>query len=97
MASVHTVYNLLPHRQTLLHLAAKHLRPECIPLLLAKGADPLALDSDGESALQLACEKSYSDNYMFGQEKRQKTATVRALLAQEGSWLPDWQSACLME
>eukprot|EP00953_Heterococcus_sp_UTEX-ZZ885_P007394 4482-Heterococcus_DN1.PRE.2 len=84
------------YRQTLLHLAAKHLRPECIPLLLAKGADPLALDCEGKSALQLACEKSYSDNHSFSNEKQRRAATARVLLAQEGSWLPGWQSACLM-
>jgi ankyrin repeat protein len=29
------------------------------------------------------------------QDKQRKTATVSALLAQEGSWLPAWQTACL--
>jgi ankyrin repeat protein len=97
-ATARTACELLTHtyRQTLLHLAARHLRPECIPLLLAKGADPLALDCNGKSALQLACEKSYSDNYSFSNEKQRRAATARALLAQEGSWLPGWQSACLM-
>jgi Ankyrin repeats (3 copies)/Ankyrin repeats (many copies) len=70
------------YRQTLLHTAAMHNRADCIPLLLAKGVSPTALDTEGRSALQLAC--LYSD-----------TDTVQLLLS-SGAWLSSLATACML-
>eukprot|EP00953_Heterococcus_sp_UTEX-ZZ885_P025369 13788-Heterococcus_DN1.PRE.2 len=67
---------------TLLHAAARHNRADCIPLLIAKGVDVLALNAQGASALQLAC--LHSD-----------TGTVQLLLG-NGTWLDDLASACML-
>jgi ankyrin repeat protein len=70
------------YRQTLLHTAAMHNRADCIPLLLAKGVSPTALDSEGRSALQLACLHSDTD-------------TVQLLL-NSGAWLASLAAACML-
>jgi Ankyrin repeats (3 copies)/Ankyrin repeats (many copies) len=70
------------HRQTLLHTAAMHNRADCIPLLLAKGVSPTALDAEGRSALQLACLYSETD-------------TVQLLL-NSGAWLTSLAGACVL-
>jgi ankyrin repeat protein len=60
-----------------------HNRADCIPLLLAKGVSPTALDAEGRSALQLAC--LYSD-----------TDTVKLLL-NSGAWLSSLAAACMLD
>jgi Ankyrin repeats (many copies) len=57
-------------------------RSDCIPFLLANGISITALDSQGRSALQLAC--LYSD-----------CDTVR-LLFDQGGWLDDLAAACML-
>eukprot|EP00953_Heterococcus_sp_UTEX-ZZ885_P000367 730-Heterococcus_DN1.PRE.3 len=69
-------------RSTLLHIAARHDRPDCIPLLLNRGVDVTALDSEGRSALQLAC--LYSN-----------TKTVQ-LLFDSGGWIDSLAAACML-
>jgi ankyrin repeat protein len=70
------------YRSTLLHIAARYDRPDCIPLLLNRGVDVTALDSEGRSALQLAC--LYSN-----------TKTVQ-LLADSGGWIDSLAAACML-
>jgi hypothetical protein len=59
-----------------------HNRADCIPLLLSEGVDVTAVDSEGRSALQLAC--LYSD-----------TDTVQLLLS-SGGWIDSLASICLL-
>jgi Ankyrin repeats (many copies) len=66
----------------LLHTAARHSRPDCMPLLVSKGVDVTALDSEGRSALQLACLYSGSD-------------TVQLLFDSNG-WLDSLATACML-
>jgi ankyrin repeat protein len=70
------------HRSTLLHTAAMYNRSDCIPLLLADGINITAIDSQGRSALQLAC--LYSD------------CNTVTLLFDEGGWLDDLAAACML-
>eukprot|EP00953_Heterococcus_sp_UTEX-ZZ885_P000368 730-Heterococcus_DN1.PRE.4 len=59
-----------------------HNRADCIPLLLSEGVDVTAVDSEGRSALQLAC--LYSD-----------TDTVQLLLS-SGGWIDSLATICLL-
>jgi Ankyrin repeats (3 copies)/Ankyrin repeat len=79
------LYCLLPqhqYRYTLLHAAARHNRADCIPLLIAKGVDVLALNAQSASALQLAC--LYSDT------------DIVQLLLDSGARLDHLASACML-
>jgi ankyrin repeat protein len=57
-------------------------RSDCIPLLLANGVSVTALDSQGRSALQLAC--LYSD------------CDTVTLLFDQGGWLDDLAAECML-
>jgi ankyrin repeat protein len=70
------------HRSTLLHTAAMYNRSDCIPLLLANGVSITTFDSQGRSALQLAC--LYSD------------CDTVTLLFDTGGWLDDLAAACML-
>eukprot|EP00953_Heterococcus_sp_UTEX-ZZ885_P013018 7441-Heterococcus_DN1.PRE.2 len=66
---------------TLLHTAALHSRADCIPLLLAARLQPAALNSAGQSALQLAC--VHCD------------VTTVQLLIEAGGWVSECSFDCL--
>jgi Ankyrin repeats (many copies) len=66
---------------TLLHTAALHSRADCISLLLAARLQPTALNSAGQSALQLAC--VHCD-----------VMTVQ-LLIEAGGWVSECSFDCL--
>ncbi|XP_074569052.1 E3 ubiquitin-protein ligase KEG [Curcuma longa] len=46
---------------SLTHICALHGQPECMKELLLAGADPNAVDDEGESVLHIAISKRYSD------------------------------------
>ena len=50
---------LLPH--TALHIATEYNKATCVELLIAKGADLLADNSNGKNPLHIACIKGYSN------------------------------------
>jgi ankyrin repeat protein len=81
--TLHTlIYNVYTIRYTLLHTAVMHQQTDCIPLVLSKGSNILALDAQGRSALQLACLCC-------------NTATVQLLL-DSGGWLDSTANDCLL-
>jgi ankyrin repeat protein len=66
---------------TLLHTAALHSRVDCIPLLLAAGVQPAAVNRAHHTALAYACEDS-------------NTAAVQLLL-EAGGWASDFGFYCM--
>ena len=60
----HEISDCVNH-SSLLHIATEYNKAECVELLIAKGADLLARNSNGKNPLHIACMKGYDNLVVY--------------------------------